>query len=296
MDAHTLDCYIRAGKIASQVRGKSKKWVFEGAKLLDAAQNIESEIISLGGGLAFPVNISLNEIAAHYTPTDNDEKVFAKEDIVKLDIGVHVDGYIADTAASIYLGSDKRKIALLDASKNALDNAISIIKPGIKISEISAVIEDTIRNSGFNPVINLTGHYLGRYSIHASPSIPNVRTVSNYVLKEGDAIAIEPFATDGSGEVKDTGRAMIFSYIRDVSPRSDSARKIQAFAKNINGMPFATRWIKEPKGMLRENGLKELVTLGGLHAYPPLKEVASGLISQAEHTVVVSDKPNVITR
>ncbi|VVB59298.1 Methionine aminopeptidase [uncultured archaeon] len=296
MDSHILDCYIRAGKIASIVREKSKKWIFEGAKLLDAAQNIESEIVSLGGGLAFPVNISLNEIAAHYTPTENDEKVFSREDIVKIDIGVHVDGYIADTAASIYLGSDKRKIALLDASKNALNSAISIINPGIKISEVSAVIENTIRNSGFNPITNLTGHYLGRYVVHASPSIPNVRTHSRDILEEGDVIAIEPFATDGSGEVKDTGRAMIFSFIRDVSPRSGSARKIQAFAKNINGLPFASRWLKEPKGMLRENGLKELVSLGGLHAYPPLKEVAGGCISQAEHTVIVLDKAVVITK
>lgn len=296
MDLDILDCYIRAGKIASEVREKSKKWVIEGAKLLEVAEKTESEIRALGGELAFPVNISLNEIAAHYTPVDNDLKVFSKEDVVKIDIGVHIGGYIADTAASIYLGGDKKKAALLDASKSALENAISAIGPGVRISEISGIIEDTIRKSGYFPIANLTGHYLGRYEIHASPSIPNIRTGSKVVLKEGDVIAIEPFATDGSGEVKDAGRAMIFSFIREVSPRSDSARKIQRFAKKLNGLPFASRNIEEPKGLLRETGLQELVSLGGLHAYPPLKEVAGGCISQAEHTVIVGDKPKVITR
>jgi len=296
MDNHALECYMRAGKIAAEIREKSRGWVVSGAKLADAAEKIESGIVSLGGELAFPVNISINEIAAHYTPTDADTKIFSVGDVVKVDIGVHVDGYIADTAATFYLGADKKRIALVEASKEALKNAISAIKPGVKISEISGIIEDTIRKNGFYPVANLTGHYLEQYEIHASPSIPNVRTGSKAVLSEGDVIAIEPFATDGSGEVKDTGRAMIFSFIRDVSPRSDSARKIQAFAKKLNGLPFSSRSINEPKGILRETGLRELVSLGGLHAYPPLKEVAGGCISQAEHTVIVADKPIVTTK
>lgn len=296
MDEHILDCYIRAGKIASVVREKSRKWIAEGEALLDVAEKIESEIIALGGELAFPVNISLNEIAAHYTPSDNDSKVFSKGDVVKVDIGVHIDGYIADTAATVYLGSDKKRIALVNASKDALENAIRAVKPGSRISEIAGIIEDTIRKSGFAPISNLTGHYLGRYQIHASPSIPNVRTNSNAVLCEGDVIAIEPFATDGSGEVKDTARAMIFSYIRDVPARSDGARKIQQLAKKLNGLPFSSRSIKEPKGLLRDKGLYELLSLGGLHAYPPLKEVAGGCISQAEHTIIVGEKSRVITR
>lgn len=296
MEHHVLECYLRAGKIASSVREKSKKWVIAGARLLDVAEKIEAEIRGQGGELAFPVNISVNEIAAHYTPADNDPKVFSAEDVVKIDIGVHIDGYIADTAATIYLGSDKKRISLVAASEAALNNAISAIKPGTKISELSRIIENTIRERGVSPIVNLTGHYLGRYQIHAHPSIPNIRTYSKAVLGEGDVIAIEPFATDGSGEVKDAGHAMIFSYVRDVSPRSDAARKIQAFAKNLNGLPFASRSITGIKGVMRENGLRELVSLGGLYAYPPLKEVACGCISQAEHTVVVAEKPIVTTK
>ncbi len=296
MDAHIFECYVRAGKIAADVMEKSRKWVAPGAKLLDVAEKIEGRIVSLGGERAFPVNISINEIAAHYTPIDFDSKVFSAEDVVKIDIGVHVQGYIADTAASFYLGVDRKRIALVDASKEALKNAISAVKPGVRISEISGVIEKTIRKNGFSPIANLTGHYLERYQIHASPSIPNILTGSKAVLSEGDVIAIEPFATDGSGEVKDTGRAMIFSFVRNVSPRSESARKIQAFAKKLNGLPFASRWIKEPRGILRENGLRELVSLRGLYAYSPLKESAGGCISQAEHTIIVGDKLRVITQ
>ncbi|MBU4245804.1 MAG: type II methionyl aminopeptidase [Nanoarchaeota archaeon] len=296
MDTQTLDCYMRAGKIASQVREKSKKWIVSGAKLLDAAEKIESEITALGGELAFPANISLNEIAAHYTPIDNDSKVFQEGDMVKIDLGVHVEGYIADTAVTIYLGSDKKKLDLVDASKSALQAAISVVRPGAKIFELSGIIEATIRKSGFFPIANLTGHYLGKYIIHGAPSIPNVMNTSKAILNEGDVIAIEPFATDGSGEVKDTSRAMIFSFIRDVSPRSDSARNIQLFAKKLNGLPFSSRSIICVKGMLRENGLRELVSLGGLHTYPPLKEVVGGCISQAEHTVIVADEPIVTTK
>ncbi len=296
MDQHILDCYIRAGKIASEVREKSKKWVVGGAKLLDAAEKIESQIKFLGAEPAFPVNISLNEIAAHYTPTDNDSKVFQEGDMVKIDLGVHVEGYIADTAETIYLGSDKKKIRLLNASKSALTAAISAVRPGVKISEISQIVEDTIRKSGFTPITNLTGHYLGKYIIHGAPSIPNVRTASKAVLSEGDVIAIEPFATDGSGEVKDAGRPLIFSYVRDVPARSAGARKIMSLAKSLNSLPFSSRSIAEPKGILRENALRELVSLGGLYAYPPLKEVAGGCISQAEHTVIVGEKPLVITK
>ncbi len=295
MEPQVLECYMRAGKIASIVREKSRKWVARGVKLLDVAEKIEGEIVFLGGELAFPLNISINEVAAHYTPTDLDSKAFSAGDVVKIDIGVHVQGYIADTAASFYLGGDKKRIALVDASAEALKNAISAIKPGARISDISGIIEDTIRKNGFYPVSNLTGHYLEKYEIHAAPSIPNVRTSSKAVFSEGDVVAIEPFATDGSGEVKETGRAMIFSFVRDVFPRSGSARKIQIFAKKLNGLPFSSRSIKEPKGILRESGLRELVSLGGLHAYPPLKEVASGFISQAEHTVIVADKPIVTT-
>lgn len=295
MDADILDCYLRAGKIASAVREKSRRWVRNGERLLDAAEKIESEIRLLGGIPAFPVNISVNDIAAHYTPIDADEKIFGNEDIVKIDIGVHVDGYIADTAATIYLGEDLKKKALVQASKNALDSAIALATPGRKISEISAKIEEIIRSSGFVPVSNLSGHYLGRYIVHASPSIPNIRTDSPGILADGDAIAIEPFATTGAGSVKETGRAMIFSAAKIRPARLPAARRILGFAGGLSGLPFASRWIKEPRGVLQDRALSELVSVGALHAYPVLKEVAGGLVSQAEHTIIVGEKPKITT-
>ncbi len=295
MEPHILDCYIRAGKIASKVMEKSRKWVREGERLLDVAEKIEAEIISLGGRPAFPVNISVNEVAAHYTPTERDAGVFGKGDMVKIDLGVHIDGCIADTAATIYLGSGKREKALLAASESALKAALALATPGRKISEISAKIEETICSHGFIPVSNLSGHYLGRYAIHASPGIPNVRTASQATLSEGDVIAIEPFATTGAGSVKDTGRVMIFSSAKAKPARLPAARAVLEFAKSLNGLPFASRWIREPAGFVKDRTLSELVALGALYAYPVLKEEKGGLVSQAEHTVIVGEKPRVTT-
>lgn len=295
MDPHIFECYIRAGKIASNVREKSRKWVAEGEKLLDVAEKIEGEIISLGGQPAFPVNISVNEIAAHYTPVENDTKVFCHDDIVKIDIGVHVEGYIADTAATIYLGTDAKKKALVSATDSALDAALALSTPGRKIADIAAKIEEIIRGAGFAPITNLSGHYLGRYIIHGSPSIPNIRTDMRAVLSEGDVIAIEPFATFGAGSVKDTGRAMIFSSGAEKPVRNPAGRQILKFARNTQGMPFASRWIKDSHGSMQDRALSELVSVGALHAYPVLKEVSGALVSQAEHTVIVGAKPRITT-
>lgn len=295
MDSHILDCYIRAGKIASKVREKSRKWVREGERLLDVAEKIEAEIKSLGGVPAFPVNISVNDVAAHFTPTEADKNAFKKDDVVKIDLGAHIEGCIADTAATIYLGSGKSEKSLVAASESALKAALALATPGRKIPEISAKIEETIRSHGFVPVSNLSGHYLGMYEVHASPSIPNVRTASQAVLSEGEVIAIEPFATTGAGYVKETGRVMIFSFAKAKPARLPAARAVLEFAKGLGGLPFASRWIREPAGLVKDRALSELVALGALHAYPVLKEESGGLVSQAEHTVIVGKKPRVTT-
>lgn len=307
MDPSVLDCYLRAGKIASSVREKSKKWVVEGAALLDAAEKIESEIEALGGKPAFPVNISIDEYAAHCTPNFVDSRVFKNGDVVKIDIGVHISGYIADTALTVCVAGGKENSAshsapqtsqiknLINAPQEALKRASLMAKPGVKISEISQEIYGTIISFGVRPVSNLTGHYLERFCIHAHPSIPNVPFSSSAVLKQGDVIAIEPFATLGEGAVKDSGNAAIYCFEKDAPVRSPAARKILSFAKSFGGLPFAARWIREPRGMLQESGLRELLTARALHAFPPLKEVSGGIVSQAEHTVIVSEKPIVTT-
>jgi len=294
MDKSVFEKYIRAGEIAATVREESKKMVKVGAKILDIAEKIESMIREMGGRPAFPVNISINEIAAHYTPTKNDETKIKKGDVIKIDIGVHIDGYIGDTAYTISLNKKYEK--LVEASKKALEEAVKLCKPNALLSDVCKKIEETIRSFGFNPISNLTGHGLEQYDLHAEPQIPNVKINSAYKLKENQVIAIEPFATNGSGYVKDSDTVLIFGLARVGPTRNLDARKILSFAKELNGLPFAERWLPIDSVIKTKLALRDLRMRNLIYDYPVLKEIGNGIVSQAEHTVIVKDEPIITTQ
>ncbi|MFQ5815372.1 MAG: type II methionyl aminopeptidase [Candidatus Hydrothermarchaeaceae archaeon] len=279
--------HTRAGIIAAKVMEKGLKSIEVGAKLLDVAVLVEDTIRREGAHPAFPCNISMNDVAAHYTPQAGDEAAFKKGDMVKLDLGVHVDGYIADIAVTKDLGGNKK---LVKASADALGAAIDIIKPGIMTNEIGAVVEDTIKGAGFEPVSNLTGHYLSRWNLHGGVIVPNVRARHGEEIREGDIIALEPFATTGAGRVVDDPEAIIFRYLEDRPIRMREARSLLRHAKeNYGNLPFAERWISHLMPKLRLNmALRQLVSTKALYAYRILREKERGLISQAEHTVLVN--------
>ncbi|MEM7819804.1 MAG: type II methionyl aminopeptidase [Candidatus Aenigmatarchaeota archaeon] len=303
MEEEILQKYLLAGKIASEVREESKKIVEPGIKLLKLAEKIETLIKEKGGLPAFPVNISINDIAAHYTPTNIDEKTIKESDVIKIDIGVHVDGYIGDTAFTIAF--DDKYNDLIRASEEALKNAIELCKPGTLLSNISTTIEETIKSFGFKPISNLTGHGLERYNLHAEPQILNVKFSSNYRLKENQIIAIEPFATNGAGLVKESGDVFIFMLVNKLPVRNFDARKIVDFAEQYNGLPFTERWLMTneaksfgiPDSLFKIRiALKELRERGIIYDYPVLKDAKFGLVSQSEHTIIVKDEPIVTTK
>ncbi len=284
-----IEKYRKAGKILSEVREEAAKKVVVGESLLTVAEFTENLIREKGSEPAFPVNISRNDEAAHATPSFNDKTVFG-EDMVKLDIGVHIDGYIADTAVTVDL-SDNPK--LVEAAQAALENALKFIHAGVNTSEIGGVVEDTIGSFGFKPIINLTGHGLLQYIQHAPPSIPNKRMPHSVVLEEGDVVAIEPFATDGAGKIHDAGNAEIYHLISNRPVRHPSARALLQEIGKYKTLPFAKRWL----GERIDFGLIQLVKAGVIQPYPVLKEIQGGLISQAEHTILVTaDGCEVITR
>jgi methionyl aminopeptidase len=286
-EADVLDKYREAGRILAEVRGEAIKKVKIGEKLLDVAESVERLILQKGGAVAFPTNISLNDEAAHATPSKADVSTFGS-DIVKLDIGVHIDGYIADTAITVDLGNNKE---LVEASNSALERAIEVVHAGVDTAEISAVIEQTITDCGFHPVVNLTGHGLERYTQHAPPAIHNRRTQSGTKLKEGQVIAIEPFSSNGNGRVYETGKAEIFSLLKKKPIRSPEARAILKEVEVYKSLPFAKRWLTGRVDL----GLKQLEMAGVIHAYPVLKD--KGLVSQAEDTLIVTTNGSeVITR
>ncbi len=288
-----LEKYKIAGEIAAKALQYAATLAKEGALILDIADKTEKKIFELGGKPAFPMNISINDVAAHYAPIAGDKTVIGKNDYVKLDVGVHVDGFIGDTAMTVRpAGEDD----LILCSRKMLEKALPLFVPGTKISDIGAVIEDVAKEFGFNPVANLTGHSLSQYDLHAGYTIPNIRNGLHKVFEEGEAYAVEPFATPGAGMVKDSDQIMIFRWMADRPARLPEARKIlEAAKKEYAALPFTKRWLKM-SNIKMETGLRQLVSTGALYPYAVLKEVSGEPVSQAEHTVIVGKKPTVTTR
>ncbi len=281
--------YRLAGRILSEVRAEAAKMVTVGESLLKVAEFTENLIHEKGGEPAFPVNISRNDEAAHSTPSFNDKAVFGN-DMVKLDIGVHIDGYIADTAITVDLSGNPK---LVEAANAALEEAIKFIHSGVNTSDIGGVIEDTIGSFGFKPISNLTGHGLAQYIQHAPPAIPNKRMPGGVILETGDIVAIEPFATNGAGRIRNAGNAEIYHIVSNRPVRHPSARALMQDLEKYKTLPFAKRWLGERVDF----AIIQLVKAQIIQAYPILKEVQGGLISQAEHTIIITeDGCEVITR
>jgi len=296
MDEKELHAYIKAGKIASRIREWSKTLIKENAKILEIAEKIESKIKEEGAEIAFPVNICINDVSAHFTPKFNDETILHSDDVVKVDIGVHIDGYIADTAYTIDL-SDKYK-DMLEINEKALNVAINLIKSGASVSEIGSAVQETIKKSGFKPIENLTGHEVKKYDLHAGISLPNIAVPYNWKLKEDMVLAIEPFATNGYGRVIESKKIEIFSFLDEKPVRFPEARTIIDRVRSREKLPFAQRWFgKDFSPVKMDLIFRDMVARKILKSYPVLHEKEGGIVSQFEHTVIVKkDGCEVITK
>jgi methionyl aminopeptidase len=291
MNDTELDNYLEAGRIAKEVLHSCAVEIKPGVLMGDIFDMVVDQIEVKGAMLSFPPNISFNNVAAHDSPSPGDERIFSEGDLIKLDIGTHIDGYIADTAVTINLGDHDK---LCEASQAALEAAIEIVKPEVVVSEIGAAIEKTITSRGFKPIINLTGHAIAHYDLHHGLSIPNTGLFGSSVLREDDVIAIEPFATTGSGMVHESTRAEIYQVVGNTPVRSPNARKIMKKAQKMNGLPFSRRWLRIPKA---DFALPTLLRQGNLHVYHCLADAPESFVAHFEHTMIVTeDGVLVITR
>jgi methionyl aminopeptidase len=288
MDPEVEERYRKAGKITGEARKFGAGLIKEGAPVLDVVMDIEEFILKQGGRIAFPVNIAINDIAAHFTPTHNDKLVFEQGNLVKLDVGVHIDGYIGDSAVTVEVGTQNWQ-DLIKASEDALNVAIEIVKPGANLTLLGRSVERTIESYGFKPINNLTGHSLEQYKLHAGLSIPNVEEYNKGVIREGDVLAIEPFATNGAGRVKGFKKSNIYRHIKDVDLKSPDAKRLLKIIKtNRKGLPFSERWcykfVKKPQRILQKLVKERAITM-----YPILKDIDGGMVAQTEHTVLVTE-------
>jgi methionyl aminopeptidase len=289
MNDEIFEKYRDAGVLAAKILRRSAQEIRVGVSYLDLVESIEVQVEEEGAALAFPLNLSLNEDAAHDTASPGDARVFTKGDVAKLDLGVQIDGYIADTATTIDLGSNS---LLLEASERALDAAIKAVRPGATAGDIGAAIQKEIECRGYRPISNLTGHGLDRYILHRPPTIPNVGVNGGVVLEEGMVFAIEPFATTGSGHVGEKTRKEIYSQVSQKPVRIPAARAILDKVKDRHGLPFARRWID---GKKLDIALSSLVRSQVLHVYPVLSDIPGSLVSQHEHTVIVTSEGCIVT-
>jgi methionyl aminopeptidase len=290
MDEEIAEKYRRAGTIASTARDYGLTLIKPEVPLLEIAEKVEAKIVELGGGIAFPVNISLNNIAAHYSPQINDSRVFHPGDVVKLDVGAHIDGYIADLAKTMEVET-QNYCDMIQASSEALEKAVGIMKAGVDLSRVGELVEETITSYGYQPIENLTGHGLEQYVLHSGVSVPNVKNTSNRVKPQvGDVLAIEPFATNGGGHVvagKGSNIYICSTSIRSRFIRDHRAKlQFQRLQRRFTSLPFAQRWCQDLFPNV-DSMLKKMVFLGLVKQYPQLVEVKNGIVTQREHTVII---------
>jgi methionyl aminopeptidase len=292
-----IEDYLKAGKIAGEVRENVRKKNWVGSTLAEICEYVESEIIKRGAKCAFPVNTSLNEVAAHYTAEPNDPKTVSDADLVKIDLGAQVNGYIADTAVTV--NYDPQYDSLVQAAENALQAAMSMIKVGVKSKDVGRKIQNTIMDMGFKPIANLSGHSLDQYTIHAGKTVPNMWTIGSFSFSENEAFACEPFVTtkNALGFVRNGKIKNIYALVSRKKTKDDEADKLQEYIwNNFNMLPFALRWIvKEWEEKEARKMLDFLVKKKVVKAYAILVEANGKTVAQAEHTFIPTETGVTVT-
>jgi methionyl aminopeptidase len=288
---HEMDMFVKSGHILAKVREFVRAMPIRDRRLLDVCEEVEGKIRSLGANPAFPCGVGINETAAHYTSPFDDQSMIPANSLVKVDFGVEVDGFVTDTAIAISLNPEYD--SMIVAAETALKEAIAAVAPERKLSEIGSVVERCIQRYGFKPIRNLTGHKIERYTVHAGKSVPNVSGMESGRFEVGEVYAIEPFATtrDAEGAVRDGDASYIFRFVRAKGTKSKDAGKLAEYIRDTyKTLPFASRWIYNN---WRESdpgsAFSELVSSRCIAGYPVLVEASGNVVSQAEHTVVVTE-------
>lgn len=291
-DKEELEKFRLSGRILRETREEMKTYVKENILVIGICEKAEKLIRTKGGKPAFPCNVSINEVAAHYTSLPNDTLRIPEGSTVKVDIGVQVDGYVTDTAFTSSFSPEGR--SMTNTAEQALKTAVESIHDDMALGKIGGLIENAIKNRGFKPISNLTGHSVGRYLIHAGTSIPNVAQLSLTKVKTGEIYAIEPFVTlpEAVGRVDDSPQTTIYRLLKAKSVKNEYAKKLLKYIEaNFRTLPFAERWLNDliPKEQYI-GAFKELLTSKAIMGYPVFVEVSKKPVAQAEHTVLINDE------
>jgi methionyl aminopeptidase len=278
-----------SGRILRETREELKGFIRENMPIIKVCEKAEELIRSKGAKPAFPCNVSINEIAAHYTSPPGDKRTIPENSLVKVDIGAHVDGYVTDTAVTVCFNHELRD--MVETAEQALKKAIEIIQPNMSTSKIGAIIEQAIKSRGYRPISNLTGHQVGRYLVHAGTSLPNVAHISLTKVRLGEAYAVEPFVTvqNAAGKVEESSEVTIFRFVKQKPLKNPYAKKLLTYIEeNFRTLPFAERWLQGivPQEHYQE-AFRELLVSKAVMGYPVFVEASGKPVAQAEHTVLL---------
>lgn len=306
MNDDFLRDYRHAAETHRQVRQWAQGWIQPGMALTDIANGIEDSVRALVGhsgldegdaivaGMGFPTGMNLNDVAAHYTPNAGNKMVFGQDDVIKIDIGVHVNGRILDSAFS--MAFEPKYDNLLAAVKAATNTGVKEAGIDARLGEIGGAIQETMesyeieldgKTYPIKSIRNLNGHTIHHYSIHGDKSVPIVKTDDQTKMEEGDVFAIETFGSTGNGYVRDQGEVSHYALMADapkVDLRLSSAKSLlNTIKKNFGTLPFCRRYLDRigcDKYLL---GLNHLVNQGIVQDYPPLVDKKGSYTAQFEH-------------
>ncbi|KAJ1932257.1 Methionine aminopeptidase 2 [Kickxella alabastrina] len=296
----------RAAEVHREVRQYAQSVIRPGMDLADIAELIENGTRTLvqeqgmAAGVGFPTGLSLNNCAAHYTPNKGDHVIIQQDDVLKVDIGVQVNGNIVDSAFTM-AWNDRYK-PLLDAVKDATNTGIREAGIDVRLGDVGAAIQEVMESYEIEldgkvipikPVRNLCGHNIGPYVIHSGKSVPIVANGDPTRMEEGELFAIETFGTTGKGTVFEKGICSHYSRTVDAR-RSQSAsgnKLLSVIGKNFGSLPFCRRFLDRLGESHYYLGLKNLVDEGIVTAYPPLWDVEGSYTAQFEHTLIL--RPNI---
>lgn len=289
INSDALEKWRRAGRIAAECREWARENVRPGVRLAQILETVEGMMREQGAEPAFPAQTSRNHVAAHYCSPPDDETVYEEGDCVKVDFGVHVDGWVADTATTIDLSSDGRWGALIQASADALKAAIATAGDGVPVGEVGAAIERTITAAGFEPVRNLTGHGVNRWKVHTPPQIPNYGERGGGKLRAGTVVAIEPFASTGRGYIRERGKSEVFMMVAPPRKAKGLDRDVLKAIEGWRGLPIARRYFNHLESSAVEDAFSKLAKQGSLMRFPPLVEDEGVMVAQTEHSMVITE-------
>ena len=293
MNPEEIGKWKTAGKLARDALHFGRDLIKAEESMLKVTEEIELFVKKNGGELAFPTNLAINSVGAHWTPSSKSSEVFCKGDVVKLDVGVHIDGYIGDNALTLEIGSTNYT-KMIEASREALNAAINVAVAGVNVGIIGHAVQDTIEKYGYRPIANLTGHRKKRYNLHSGVSIPSVRERGGPTLNNGDIVAIEPFVTDGAGRVGGKRNSNIYHLRQIRKVRDEKATELmKEIQDRYKGLPFAERWLHEFQDDATKS-LQKLMRAGIVSYYPVLDELGNGIVAQSEHTLLVTNNGNEV--